>query len=473
MGEAGKFSYHAARYLMQSVTYALASLGYTEFGTVLIGSGSGGLDIETAIKATVSGAINAISGLPSARESTTIKIVEVEKERSRAILIALQRTVASLEPRVQVLIRESKLRPRRRRPTVQIVPSHQKQRLFGPRITIERGAAGFTFSALTASGLVPERQVDVKSFFVEGISAQLVGSESSKDQEKSGLLLTNYFFPKDIDVLLDSGGPLTLTVDRDTCALPWEMACYRKDQRMLFFGRDLQLARQFRTERNSYGIEAPLTGTTKILVIGDPAKEPELRLVSAYKEAQIIVETLERLREEGNFDCQVLTRIGAEECNPIEILSLLINDTFDVVHFTGHSTFNPTNPNYSGWVFGRDVVLTPHELFRTRQVPRLIFASTVYSAISNSGVQPTAEESMRGVGHLANAFFQQGLRNFIGTGWAVEDAAAIEFVKVFYESVSRGVTLGEAIAEGRRAIFHSGSSWGAYQHYGEPNTLLR
>ena len=80
---------------------------------------------------------------------------------------------------------------------------------------------------------------------------------------------------------------------------------------------------------------------------------------------------------------------------------------------------------------------------------------------------------MRGVGHLANAFFQQGLRNFIGTGWAVEDAAAIEFVKVFYESVSRGVTLGEAIAEGRRAIFHSGSSWGAYQHYGEPNTLLR
>ncbi|MGC4096383.1 MAG: CHAT domain-containing protein [Nitrospira sp.] len=69
-------------------------------------------------------------------------------------------------------------------------------------------------------------------------------------------------------------------------------------------------------------------------------------------------------------------------------------------------------------------------------------------------------------------FFERGVQNYIGTGWPVDDAAALEFAKVFYTESLSGSDLGSSIAKAREAILACGSTWGAYQHYGQAAAKL-
>jgi CHAT domain-containing protein len=73
---------------------------------------------------------------------------------------------------------------------------------------------------------------------------------------------------------------------------------------------------------------------------------------------------------------------------------------------------------------------------------------------------------------LAQAFFERGVQNYIGTGWPVDDAAALEFAKVFYREALSGNDLGSSLSKAREAILTSGSTWGAYQHYGQATAKL-
>ncbi len=82
------------------------------------------------------------------------------------------------------------------------------------------------------------------------------------------------------------------------------------------------------------------------------------------------------------------------------------------------------------------------------------------------------EESNRSLAGLAQAFFERGVQNYIGTGWPVDDAAALEFAKIFYAEALSGSDLGSSLSKARYAILTSGSTWGAYQHYGQATAEL-
>ena len=100
------------------------------------------------------------------------------------------------------------------------------------------------------------------------------------------------------------------------------------------------------------------------------------------------------------------------------------------------------------------------------------------------------------------------MRNYLGTGWPVNDDLALTFAREFYAQVLVGQsagtllnysslspqeltgcatpaaslaeasscqpsTLGKAIASARNCIYSSGgSTWGAYQHYGQATDYL-
>jgi CHAT domain-containing protein len=178
----------------------------------------------------------------------------------------------------------------------------------------------------------------------------------------------------------------------------------------------------------------------------------------------------ERMR--GQLDVEIVSCIGPEQCKPIKILELILNQTFDIVHYSGHGKFDADKPNNSGWVFSHGVTLSAREIFRARQVPRLVFANACFSAVCNDGVEPSAEKANQKLAGLAEAFFERGVQNYIGTGWEVDDTAAARFAQVFYEHAMSGKFLGDALADARRSIFSSGSSWGAYQHYGQSNARV-
>jgi hypothetical protein len=48
----------------------------------------------------------------------------------------------------------------------------------------------------------------------------------------------------------------------------------------------------------------------------------------------------------------------------------------------------------------------------------------------------------------------------------------VTFATTFYEETLKGETLGEALARAREQILSEGSTWGAYQHYGQVDARL-
>src|SRR5262249_41620624 len=95
-----------------------------------------------------------------------------------------------------------------------------------------------------------------------------------------------------------------------------------------------------------------------------------------------------------------------------------------------------------------------------------------FSGVVRSGTPFTLQESNRSLAGLAQAFFERGVQNYIGTGWPVDDAAALEFAKIFYTEALCGNDLGNSLSRAREAILAWGSTWGAYQHYGQAAAKL-
>lgn len=484
MGEYGRFTYNDLCYLMMNVTYAVAALGHEKFTSVLIGSGGGSLAIGEALKGCLSGVCDALDHLKAASQVriNELEFVENDAMRHRQICEALEAFAPETFGGIQLVVSEKSLpaSKRKHKRGARHDDDATEGAVFVNRITIERGEEGFQFSALTDSAVVPVRKIEVQPFFTDGIADRLKKSDDEQAQKKFGRLLHKYIFPEDFEQLIQNNKGLTLVVDKTTAALPWELACFGPDDptRRIYFGRDLRLTRQFRSMLSaSPGIAPPVNKSLKFLIIADPASDdPELRLEGARREGENVVALLEgfkqKLEASHGYRIEIVSRFGAEGCNPVEVLSLILDQTFDVIHFSGHGVFDAAAPDKSGWVFSRKCTLSAREIFRARQVPRLVFANACFSGVCHRGAEPTAEESNQKLAGLAEAFFQRGVQNYVGTGWAVEDEGAAKFANVFYDNAMRGEFLSEALGRARRAIFDYVATWGAYQFYGQSNARI-
>jgi hypothetical protein len=476
MGDFGRFSYHALRYLAMNICLAISALKIKQFASVLIGSGEGNLEIGDAVKGLLSGFCDGLHRLEPDERVAEYTLVEYDKTRYAEIVKALNEVSKKIE-NVQITLKEAVVRGRKGKKVITgAIPNRQPTvPTFVNRITIERASEGYSFSALTNTAVVPVREVNVRPFFTEGIASELKAGEGEESHEKFGRLLHNYIFPPDFERMIDDGKSLTLVVDKDTAGLPWEMACFGPKDRRRYFGPDLKLTRQFRTMLSGApGIAPPINRSLRVLVIADPA--PDLPLPGAREEGERVKQLFEDYREQlkGQLNIEIEAHIGPKDCKPVEILAEILNKTWDIIHYSGHGIFDATKPNDSGWVFSQNVTLSAREIFRIPQVPRLVFANACFSAVTNNGVEPIAEESNRKLAGLAEAFFERGVQNYIGTGWEVFDEDAKTLAEVFYREAMMGRLLSDALAEARKTIFaqHSTSTWGAYQHYGQSNTRL-
>jgi len=475
MGESGRFTRDDLRYLMMNVAYAISALGLDRFATVLIGSGEGNLTKERAIRGMLDGICDALRRLPGRdllKQITLVEYLDEHYENIRQILKKLkdEKSIADLD----LDLASRKLPPaKRKRGPERRPPDLPAESLPGTRITIERDGDTFLFSALHETAVIPVRRVEVQSFFASEASERLMLTRTREEQEKYGRLLHTYLIPEDFHRLVDTVDSLTLILDRSTASFPWEMVCFKSLRGMAVFGTDLKLTRQFRTMLSSApGLAPPLNRSLKILVIADPAPEPELQLPGARQEGREVVRVLNQFKQSGNLEIEIADRIGAIECDPVEILALILNEEFDIVHFAGHGIFNEKDPSHSGWIFGKNCILSAREIFRARRVPRLVFANACFSAVVREGKATAAEDSKQQLAGLAEAFFERGIENYIGTGWPVEDSPAVKFATVFYQEALAGETLGDSLSTARKEILDNGPTWGAYQHYGQVNARL-
>lgn len=506
MGEEGRFSRHDLRYLALNVTYSIFALKVDSFATVLIGAGEGNLSLESAVQGMLFGVCDGLTRQENGIER--LILVELKPERHRRIVeileaIKQQDSAAGLDIEVtssELPKSRAASRPEPPRPS-DLLPAQ-----IHPRITIEREGDIFRFSALTEKAVVALREVEIQSFYSEGVTESLMGSLTREEQEIYGTLLHSALVPHEFqDLYRGPDQPLTLILDSSTAGFPWEMASYQRPEGLAFFGTHLGLTRQFRTRLSPQpGIKPRMDSRLRVLVVADPAPEPELQLPGARQEGQEVVRLLRQIKQETDLDIEVVGRIGWEECNPVEILALVLDGHFDILHFAGHGIFDPRHPNRSGWVFGaaKDrpgelLTVSAREVFLARRVPRLVFANACFSSVVTPN-QLSAEEVNRRVAGLAEAFFERGVPNYLGAGWPVKDDLAVRFATEFYARVLTGMpapdfapsllpeqegnrravlharptTFAEALTVARRLILHEGSSWGAYQHYGQGDGRL-
>jgi hypothetical protein len=367
----------------------------------------------------------------------------------------------------------------------------------------------FQFSALSEVSVVPQREQEVNAHLLHDLADRLTVSCPLGQRADQGDFFSNLLIPDDFRKLIEGPASVTLEVDGTTAVYPWEMAGYRKFAGAFFFGTNVAVSRQFRTLLAPPPTSPPALNTKlNALIIADPASGA-LALPGARREGTAVVEVLQRVQEAWGDQYEIATTlrmggrddprieaelealtkrnstlISAKSCDPLELAMLLVNEQYDLVHYAGHGMCDPVTAQ-TGWVFAADCVLSAKEIFRIRQVPRLVFANACFSAVATD-----YGEQRKHMAGLAQAFFGRGIPNYIGAGWEVDDDCAAECAKWFYARllgltgptdsdrvapVQSEATIGRALRAARErtlALKPASSSWGAYQHYGHVSDRL-
>jgi CHAT domain-containing protein/pimeloyl-ACP methyl ester carboxylesterase len=496
MGEFGTFNEAGLRILMTNVAMGAGALGIETLATLLVGAGEGNLGLDKVLRGLLNGIGIGLSNLldETGKEPSLQEVTIVERDASRFIDLTDQLEQLSgddalpnvrlhlTKPTSSELSRARKMAAARQEGTRSVprLTRAAQPEFREVRITVEAPSEGkdkYRFSAIAPNSVVPVREVEVNADVVRRTADALRKSDSPSDQRKYGRLLYDYLLPEDFHDLLDGELPVRLIVDRATAAVPWEMACFeaRAGGDLRWLGLDLRLSRQFRSMLTQPpGTTPPLNDHLKVLVIADPAKERDLQLPFARMEGRRVVDVLRRMNRPG-LRINVESRIGPNECDMVEILAQVLVGGFDVVHYAGHGDFDPANPMKSGWIFGKDQVLTARDIFRARRVPRLVFANACFSGVIRDATAQAPDELSKGLASIAQAFFERGVPNFIGSGWPIGDQQAAGFAETFYENaLGNKPRLLDALTAARRRIFDEGigATWGAYQQYGNPGDQL-
>ena len=369
----------------------------------------------------------------------------------------------------------------------------------------------FQFSALSEIAVVPQREQSVNSYLLSEIADRLTKEASPTNRARQGYFFTNLMVPDDFRRLIEGPAIVTLEVDATTAAYPWEMAACRNLVGGPFFaGTSIAMSRQFRTVLSPPPTSPPvLNNKLNVLIIADPAAD-RWALPGARREGEAVVDVLQRAHDawSGQYEVKATVRISSCDapdtalldrlekklqpngivesvacCDPVELATLLVNDQYDVVHFAGHGVCHPVTQQ-TGWAFAPGCFLSAKEIFRVRQVPRMVFANACFSSVtSDPGKQ---RKQMAG---MAEAFFARGIPNYIGAGWEVDDQCAVECARWFYarllglqdpdagqiSALPSEATIGRALLTARNKVRQSNpasSSWGAYQHYGHVGDRL-
>jgi CHAT domain/Peptidase family C25 len=531
MGEPGRFAQDDLRFLMSNVTVAVKGLGYDQFVTSLLGTRRNEIPIGKAIRGVLEGITDGYERFRAIANALTEDRERFRSAGQRPLYLVLVDSDATALQRMQkaleAIAREHALKDLK----LDVVRADDvSDDATGESSTADAEEEGpvtllhvtgrepdptnagtgagetktFRFSAMSESAAVPIRDEEINAYLIRQLPDRMTKASPLEKREAYGTFLANLLIPEDFRRLIEGAGNLTLELDDSTAVYPWEMLAYQKYSKASFLGTSVSISRQFRTTLSPPPSSPPaLNNRFNVLIIADPWLDRPLP--QARQEAVEVVDILQRARcaWHGAYEFTATVRIGSqgdanlepileglrsrgwlksvEPCDPLELAMLIVNNVYDVIHYAGHAFFDK-KAKRAGWMFGPDCILTANEIFRVRQVPRLVFANACFSATTDH-----AEQRGQLVG-LAQAFFARGIPNFIGAGWQVDDSCACECARWFYarvlglrspddaDCITDGPsTIGDALVEARGKVLdlnEESSSWGAYQHYGRTGDRL-
>ena len=288
--------------------------------------------------------------------------------------------------------------------------------------------------------------------------------------------LFELLFPNALKWDLMAAQDIQLEVDDTTADIPWEMLAARNPGQN---GRGqlalrAPLVRQLRLA-NIPTIRRAAKPTA--LVIGNPPAGPAVpSLAGAYEEAIAVADVL---GDAGNNFTVTSHCYGidapSDDATIMEIETSLFADDYRIIHIAGHGNFQPEDPTRTGVLIGPDVFLTARTFGQLNVIPDLVFLNCCHlgamvMATHTAEVDFTRRNLNRLGASLARELIDSGVRAVVVAGWAVEDTPAKEFARIFYERMLAGDEFARAVHAARTAAWDAsegGSTWGAYQCYGD------
>lgn len=253
---------------------------------------------------------------------------------------------------------------------------------------------------------------------------------------------------------------ITWVLDLATAEFPWEMMQEDIDSVPLCINSGM--VRRLASE-NTRGAISRVT-LKNALVVGDPNLRGFMgQLPGARREGELVTDLL---RQE-KYETESLIFDDAPN-----ILLKLLTKNHKIIHLAGHGLFNYGEDKNTGMVIGNDTFLLPGQIAGMSEVAELVFVNCCYLGQMDSGEEIGSQQRNRFAANIGTQLIDNGVRAVIVAGWAVEDAAAYDFAKLFYQFMFSGLGFGEAVKRARKKIYEDYGSrtntWGAFQCYGDP-----
>ncbi|MGX1929717.1 CHAT domain-containing protein [Flagellimonas sp. 2504JD4-2] len=275
------------------------------------------------------------------------------------------------------------------------------------------------------------------------------------------LLIPNPFKEK-----LKQKGNISLIVDIDSASYPWELL-----------------------QDNSIGAKPLCINAGMIRQLSIPVYRNKIKrannnqaLIVADPDTEGFLNPLPGALKEGNEVASILTEKGFSvnllpKSHPAEIIRKLFCEDYAIIHLAGHGIYNPESPKESGMVIGNNQFLTVFQIEQLPIVPDLVFVNCCHLGFAKSEDERFFKDRYKLAANIGTELIKIGVKAVIASGWAVNDAAALDFAKRFYEEMFNGNTFGNAIKEARNKVYEEykniTNTWGAYQCYGDPFFTLK
>lgn len=508
MGLPGQFGMPELTVLAREVCWSLGQLGKRHLLAVLIGGGAGNLPQRDAVHAWLRGIAQALNGADERKGRQLERVTFVERDllRLRPIRSAILASVAALKSSVTIRYvgpSDDEIEPLRKKAEKlqmqefdrnwrQSLPSSDK---IPTRITVQMVGDTYWFGAITAEASIPERSIKLDPRLVNKTNDKLATATEPAEQWQLGRFMERLLIPQDLRAQLSTDAPLVMVLDRTTANLHWELLAQPEPGGAVSEPRDgefkkesfLGTARGFTRQLRTIAAPPPEPPppprrVLRVLVIADPAADAPLP--GAEQEGIEVADLIESFNTK--FAQKTKNRVEVERLfGPIDatrenVLQRLMLESWDVLHFAGHCFFDPNDPTACGWIFGMKdrEILSANELTRIDRVPKFVFSNAC-----ESGITPDRSDKRdpRMAPSFAETFFHRGVANFVCTAWPIDDNAARLFAHRVYSGLlglenpdnPEPEPIFIAMREARCQIASQGGrTWGAYQHYGNPNFRL-
>jgi pimeloyl-ACP methyl ester carboxylesterase len=525
MGDPGRFGAPELTVMARELCWSLGRLNKRHLATVLIGTGAGNLSVREAVTAWMNGIRRALTGSAYDAGHRLMRITFVEFDPRRVPEIDRHiRAEAERQLRLGLVVdyhgpdareiervkREGLERAqqalRDKWESLESVGSDEQPSVAPTRVTLRLDAERKTyhFGAITDVASVPEREVSIDPKVVWQANDELAGEQSPPMQRERGRFLEELLMPDDLRRSLYGLAPLVMLLDATTARIHWEMVAQpdpsagggvdgdpQSFDENAFLGTARGFTRQLRTTfAPPPEPPPPPRRVLRVLVVADPAADAHLP--GAQEEGVAVADLFESyntIHRDRVADTRVEVKrlFGPLEATRTNVLRELMVRPYDVLHFAGHCVYRwGGDPTLSGWIFnaaGKEI-LSASELNRIDRIPKFVFSNAC-----ESGITPdrSGERSAPLAPSFAEAFFARGVANFVCTAWPVDDLAARVFALTLYSGLlgirvdesgradaqpdDRAKMMAHAMRDARLAIARTSNgrtTWGAYQHYGNP-----